>query len=158
MSNLPPNPDVLDQECIAFSHYLIKQKPGNYVLEKYREAYFNSDSIRAHETISFDQFLSRIALVDPAFTRLVDSYASIFFRSCSVRRKWTLLLAILESCSPTYQSFEFPDSSSTSLLLARMAGKTLGSFLTLGIAFLLFAPVHLGFAAYSKLFARSHSS
>jgi hypothetical protein len=153
MSEPSPTASILDRECIAFSYYLIEQQPEDYVLQKYREAHDNSDFNSAGKTFAFDRFLSALAVIHPLFTRFVDSYTSVFFRSSTVCRKWTLLLAILESTGPTYSFFDNPDPGSKQWLLLRMAAKTSVSLMILIVATLILGPLHLVSRAFSKLSA-----
>ena len=142
---------ALDQECIAFSQYLMKQNPSFYVTDKYCEAHTTTSFLSSSEANRFDRFLLRISATHPVLAKLVDSYTCIFFKSSTVRKKWILLLAILESCAPTYQYFDSPDSSSQSLFFARMIWEGTVFLVCLCLSIVIFMPMRLVLAAYSIL-------
>jgi hypothetical protein len=146
--------DPLDLECIAFSYYLTRQKPGQYVLDKYREAHATSGLILNRKTNRMDRFLLNVSTRHPLATKLVDSYTSIFFKTSTARRKWILLLAILESCAPSYQHFDSPDSRSKSLILIGILWRIVGFLVALSVSIILFMPLHLIFNTKSKLLGR----
>ena len=145
----------LEHECTVFTYYVIKQKPSDYVLSKYRQAHSIADFACTSETALFDRFLLHISAKQPLLTKLVDAYTSIFLRSSIVRRKWILLLAILESCSPTDRCFDSPESSSKTFLFIGMLGKGIVFLFSLFLSLILLMPFHLGFAVYGKLVARA---
>jgi hypothetical protein len=146
---------ALEHECTVFTHYVIKQKPSAYVLGKYRQAHSIADFTCTSETRAFDRLLLYVSATHPVLTRLVDAYTAIFMRSSIVRRKWILLLAILESCSPSYRCFDSPESSNKKFLLVGMMGKGLVFLFFLFLSILLLMPLHLGFSVYGKLVGRS---
>ena len=146
---------ALEQECTVFTYYVIKQKPSNYVLSKYRQAHLIPDFACTSETHPFDRLLLSLSASHSFLTKLVDAYTAIFLRSSIVRRKWVLLLAILESCSPTDRCFDSPESSSKKLLFLGMMGKGLVFLFFLCLSLVLLLPLHLGFAVYQKLVGRS---
>ena len=150
-----PSVKVLDDECVAFSHYLVRQRPGDYVLGKYREAHATGDLFRGRASSYFDQFLLRAAMRHPLAARLIDSYTAVFFKRSTVRTKWVLLLAILESCAPTYRYFDAPDSSGRWSLALGMLGQGAVFSLTLGLSVLLFLPLQLACGAWAQLSRRS---
>ena len=95
----------LDRECVTFARYLTGQTPGPYVTEKYRDAHLRHDVLRA-ETSTIERTLLRVARATGPGAWLVDAYTAIFLRKAPVRKKWVLLVAILESCAPTAEYFE----------------------------------------------------
>jgi hypothetical protein len=99
----------------------------------------------------FDRFLLNVSIRHTLTTKLVDSYTSIFFKTCTVRRKWILLLAILESCAPSHEHFDSPDSRSKSLVLMSILWKMAGFLITLCVSIVLFTPFHLISNTESKL-------
>ncbi len=145
---------ALDHECMVFSAYLVNQKPSSYVLEKYREAHMMSSEIRRHEAAPFDQLLLNVSIKHPIIAKLVDAYTAIFYKGSLIRKKWILLLAILESCAPTFHYFDSPESHSTSWLLAKMLWSGVVFFLAFCLAVVLFLPLQVMYAGYAKLFGR----
>ena len=146
---------ALEHECTVFTYYVIKQKPSSYVLSKYRQAHSITDFACTSETRPFDRLLLSLSATHPLFTKLVDAYTAIFLRSSIVRRKWILLLAILESCSPTDSCFDSPESSSKKVLFMGMIGKGVVFFFFFCLSLVLLVPIHLGFLVYGKLLGRS---
>jgi NADH dehydrogenase len=98
-------PKPLMKECRVFCRYLVRQKPDNYVLEKY---------YHCHQRLTFtpadfhDALLLKIACVRPFFTRTADAYSRFFRSNSLVRKKLAYLFAILE-VSPPY--FRYVDSA-----------------------------------------------
>ena len=146
---------ALETECTVFTYYVTKQKPSAYVLNKYRQGHSIADFACTSVTHPFDSFLLQVAATHPLLTKLVDAYTAIFLRSSIVRRKWILLLAILESCSPTYRCFDSPESSNKKFLFMGMVGKGVVFLLAFCLSLVLLMPFHLGFAIYAKLAGRS---
>lgn len=133
---------TLDDECRAFSHYLVGQSPTAYVLDKYRDAHRVGLPLDPTLGDSFDRFLVRISTLHPLMTRLVDVYTSMFLRGTLVRRKWVLLLAVVETCFPTYAYFDAPDADSVAAFCIKAARSMLMFCLALCLSLLLLAPVY----------------
>ena len=133
----------LDRECLVFSAYLVRQRPNEYVLAKYREAHGASGIVKRNEGRFLDRLLVGVAVVHPVGAKLVDAYTAIFYKKSAVRRKWILLLAILESCAPTYSYFDSPDVGGRAWLAARLLWQGVGFILALGLSMILFMPAHL---------------
>src|SRR5205823_3568092 len=112
-----PNSTNLDRECTVFARYLVGESPGGYVLEKYRDAHAKSALADIRVDDAFDRVLLHIALVHPVATKLVDAYTAFFFKTSTVRKKWVLLLAILESAPPAFHLFDSPDHGTTTSLV-----------------------------------------
>jgi len=133
----------LDRECLAFSAYLIRQRPNEYVLAKYRDAHNASGIVELYESLFLDRLLVGVAAAHPIGAKLVDAYTAIFYKKSTVRRKWILLLAILESCAPTYKYFDVPDVGGRAWLATRLLWQGLGFILALTLSVVLFMPAHL---------------
>ncbi len=140
----------LDRECLAFSAYLIRQRPDDYVLEKYREAHDASGIVRRNEGGFLDRLLLGAATAHPIGAKLVDAYTAIFYKRSTVRRKWILLLAILESCAPTYRFFDSPDAGDKAWLAVRLLWQGMGFILALGLSIILFMPAHIVSVLWTK--------
>jgi len=137
------NDRALDRECLAFSAYLVKQRPGDYAMAKYREAHDVSRIVERNEDRFLDRLLVGVAVAHPIGARLVDAYTAIFYKKSSVRRKWILLLAILESCAPTHKYFDGPDAGGRVWLTARLLWQGLIFAVAFGLSVILFMPAHL---------------
>jgi hypothetical protein len=149
---------MLDRECQAFSVYLVKRHPSEYALAKYREAHDASGIVKRGEENFFDRLLIRVSMAHPAAARLVDAYTAIFYKKSSVRRKWILLLAILESCAPTYKYFDAPDDGGPVRLAFRLLWQGLIFILAFGVSIILFMPAHLIHFSASHFSAEPDSS
>ncbi len=134
---------VLDRECTIFTNYLVRQKPSPYVLAKYHEAHCVNAKLLQFQVSPFDQLLVELSRVNRLTTGLVDAYTALLFRNSLVRKKMVLLLAILESCAPTFAIFEETDADGARFVLGFIRDGLLFAVLA-GIAVLVLAPLHLG--------------
>lgn len=134
---------ALDRECLAFSAYLVNQRPSEYAMAKYREAHDVSRIVQRSEERFLDRLLVNVSVAHPIGARLVDAYTAIFYKKSAVRRKWILLLAILESCSPTHKYFDGPDDGGRAWLVLRLLWQGIISILAFCLSVILFMPVHL---------------
>jgi len=137
------NDTGLDRECLAFSAYLIGQRPDGYVLAKYREAHVAGGIVALNEGRFMDRLLVGVAAAHPAGAKLVDAYTAVFYKKSVVRRKWILLLAIFESCAPTYKYFDNPDAGGRARLAALLLWQGFIFILTFILSIILFMPAHL---------------
>jgi hypothetical protein len=146
--------NALSRECAVFCRYLIGKKPGAYVLGKYADGHRVGRMARAARPDPFDAFLILLARVCPLAARLVDGYTLLFYRSSSVRRKLVLLLAILESCTPTYHYLDSVESDPGPLLVLRLLRRILVFPLVLFLGTLVILPVHVAAGVAGRLMAR----
>jgi len=146
---------TLENECIAFSRYLLKQNPSRYVIDKYCAAHTNDSFLGVSNPSDFDRFLLRISSTHPALAKLVDCHTSIFLKSSPVRQKWILILAIMETCPPSHDYFDSPDSSGRSLFFAGMICQGVVFIALLCISVIVFLPLRLVLAIYSILIRRT---
>jgi len=131
----------LSKECNVFCYYLINQMPNKYVMEKYHDAHIVG-SIKQSEINYFDNLLIGIASINPFFTKLVDVYTSIFFKSSILRKKLILLLAILESCAPTCYYLDTVTHHSRVMIFVRFFQKAMLFMLSLLLSVILFTPLY----------------
>lgn len=75
------NDRALDRECRAFSAYLIKQRPTDYAMAKYREAHDVSRIVERNEERFLDRLLVNVAVAHPIGAKLVDAYTAIFYKN-----------------------------------------------------------------------------
>lgn len=158
MTEQQPPITALDRECTAFTKYLIQRTPNAYVLGKYRDAHATSIVIRNLPRSSFDIILLGLAALHPWALALVDSYSSVLFRSSAVRKKMVLLIAILESCSPSYIYFDKPESKGLPAFVLKMfwQGCIFAISLLLGIALLLPIQLLLGLGVRLAAWSADH--
>ena len=141
---------TLKQECQLFTRYLIDESPHAYVQNKYHEAHRVSDMFHTFEANSFDALLLKIAIIHPFTTKLVDTYASFFARQSVVRKKIILLLAILESCNPTYAHFDKPASGNLATLGLKTIQHGVIFGFTMVMALICLLPLNLLFTVNAK--------
>ena len=142
----------LDRECIAFSAYLIKRRPNEYVLAKYRHAHDSNGIIKLNANLlPLDRLLIGVAAIHPIGAKLVDAYTAIFHKKSSVRRKWILLLAIMESSAPSYEYFDSPDTGGHFWLAFLLLCKGGGFIVALILSVILFLPAHIISVLWTKL-------
>jgi hypothetical protein len=91
------------------------------VVEQYIKAHHTSQKFSPADL--FDQRLVGFARRRPLSTRLADSFARVFAPSSLLRRKLVLLLAILETASPTCHVIDRPPSRSRMVLASQLAAK-----------------------------------
>src|SRR5262245_29613916 len=133
----------LDRECAAYARYLTGHAVSGYVLGKYADAHQRHPELNAATAARFDRFLLSVAAVYPLGPWLVDVYTAVFFKSAVVRKKWVLLVAILESAAPTAQFFDRPDPGGLVAAVARLAWRGVTFVVGLLLSSVLFLPVLL---------------
>lgn len=137
----PTNHQPLVHECGVFTRYLVSSMPSPYVVEKYLHAHEKSSAYLPSDF--FDRALVRFASQGPRRTRLADSYACLLARKSALRKKLVLLSAILESCAPSHEIFDFVDADPRPILLARLAGTGVLFLAHLLTGLVLFGPLQL---------------
>lgn len=148
------NKNILEKECITFSQYLIRQTPDRYVIEKYCAAHESFGNLHPGPNELLDRILLRLP-GHPVFLRLMDAYTLLFARRSLLRKKWILLIAILESCEPTSLYFDQPDPGTKPVLIATMAWNGLIFVSCLAFSIVLLGPLAIAVRTYQKLFQRS---
>ena len=91
----------------------------------------------------FDALLVRVARNGAIGTKLADSYARIFAPQALLRKKLVLLLAILETCAPSFRLIDEVDSGSRIVLLLRISARAAIFGIALAAATPLFLPAQL---------------
>jgi len=147
------NTHGLDQECCLYTSYLINWGADKYVCEKYHEAHALSSGLREGNK-KLDSLLVAISLKHGFLTKLVDVYTRIVYPTSLVRKKWILLLAILESYGPSHLYFENADNDGRGKLYLRVAGKGLKFIVLLVISMVALMPVHAACAVQEICFMR----
>jgi hypothetical protein len=129
----------LEREARVFTAALIGDEPSAYVIRQYAHGHM---SLPLAPAAGFERVLLFVARGGPYWTRAADAYARLFARRAILRRKLTLLIAILESTSPSDAAFapirSFP--AGTVLRLA-LAGTGAVVFTVAGLVVL--GPLHL---------------
>jgi len=132
----------LDRECTTFARYLTGCAPDDYLLRAYSDAHARGElaALLASPT-TLDRILLAVGSRRVA-TRMVDVYTALFAKRAVVRKKLVLVLALLESASPSYRYFEEPDSGGVGPIVLRLALRSIGSAFALVSSLVLLAPVH----------------
>jgi NADH dehydrogenase len=115
--------ELLDAECRVFCRYLSGEEPSEYVLAKYRAAHQPGALGPERGGAPPGRALVTFARRGPAAARLADSFAVLFARSGLLRRKLTLLLAILESTAPAGTLLDTADRGSVASFVLGMAAR-----------------------------------
>jgi hypothetical protein len=129
----------LERECRTFAGYLVAAQPNAYVRRKYIEAH--SHSLAGGDR--FDELLIRVARRGRVGVKLADSYARVFAPRALVRKKLVVLLAILETCAPSFRLIDDLDSNSRIVLLLRVSGRAAGFVVALAAAISFLFPAQL---------------
>jgi len=133
------SPERLAREARVFTAALIGGDPSPYVVRQYARGHV---SLPLAPIQGFDVVLLGVARGGPALTRMADAYARLFVRRSILRRKLTLLLAILESAAPSEAEFA-PVAASAAGTLVRLAvsGIAAATFSLAGVIIL--GPLHV---------------
>jgi len=135
------SPTRLERECVTLTAHLIGHPPTRPVIDAFLRAHDTSTQFRA-ET-AFDAWLVAIARLHVFTARLADSYAGVVAPKGLLRRKLVLLLAILETSSPHYQTIDAPLAPGAARTALALVGRgTLAVAVTFLAACALW-PVHL---------------
>jgi hypothetical protein len=136
---------ALDDECRALARYLTGRPPDDYVLTCYRRA---ADFVPgATDPLQpIDRVLWRAARASRITARSADAYARWFRPAGPLRRRITLLLAILESAPGTHGWFNTAETGSRLRVSLQPAGVVAASAAMLAIGVAGFGPIHLATA------------
>jgi hypothetical protein len=144
----------LRRECEAFCRYLIRRAPSAYILEKYCQAHARSAEYSSAG--AFDGALLNLAVRSPSFARFADSYACLFARYSSLRRKLILLFSILESAAAQHGFSDAVDGSAQPVLFVKIAFRGVLFALRLALACLVFVPLRLALGSSPAAVRKGH--
>jgi hypothetical protein len=131
--------DPADREARALTAYLTGRPPTDYVLTCYRRAHAGATA----GADPLDRALLRAACASRPLAALADAYGRIARPAGGLRRRITLLLAVLENAPETHRDIQsVPPTSLTAGLVHLGLDLAVGGA-TLGAALLCFGPVHL---------------
>ncbi len=134
---------ILDEECHVFSQYLINQPPNKYILKKYREGHETTNMTRNIKLDPFNKLLTKMVKINPLFLKLADTYSTIFHKNSIIKKKLVLMLAILESCSISFDHFDKADTYSKKVQYLKFFQKGLFFFFTLLFSMIILIPIQL---------------
>lgn len=133
----------LELECAKFVRYLSGAEPDRYVIERYVAAH-DAGAVELPGTSRFERAVVRIARRGPV--RMLDAHSRVFANGSLLRRKLVLVLALLETRSPTAERIDaaVPGSSAALFLRIGMFGILFAA--RVAVASVLLLPVRLACA------------
>ena len=134
-------------ECRVFTRYLLRCDPDASVSNHYATAI---TTLGLAPSSSFDVALLAFARIGPLWTRLADSYASLFFRTSTLRKRLVLLLALLETRAPFHLEVDRAVGGSTPMAMARITLTSVLAVVSLIAGAVLLAPAHAVLAVFGR--------
>lgn len=144
------NTAQLERQCLTYTRYLIGQAPTPFVIEHYLAFHQKSDAMQGVKFDHFDQFLVGMSARGPIWARLADSYASVFRKNSTLRKKLVLTLALLECAPSSFETLDRVDSGGWLGAVVRLGWGTAEYVLSLIVSFVICSPVRMGIALYSR--------
>ncbi len=134
---------MLDRECRIFTSHLIDCQPDEYILKHYRDAHQKVWELGHSRSSTFDRAMTSLASCHPLLSRLVDTYTRVFAPTALVRKKWILLLSLLEVSASTHSVLDAPQQEgSTRVTFALLMAGVRFMFLLL-LSSIAFGPLHV---------------
>lgn len=135
----PDAPATLARECRAFTRHLLGWPADAATLEAYRRAIATVPELAPAGPR--DRALLALARKGWMAARIADAWAALFARSSALRKRLVMLLAILESRSPTSTAIDRPLGGSSPLAIAAITGRGLVAIAVLALAIVTVSPV-----------------
>jgi hypothetical protein len=127
------------RECEALTRYLVGSSPSAYVLASYRRLRPSAEVAEGR----LDRALDAAVRLGPAPARVADAYARRFRPTGSLRRRLTLMLAILENAPDTWEQTSAGTAVGPVAGAARMAVTLAASGVALLVGIVVFGPIDL---------------
>ena len=127
-------------DCRTLTQYLIGRAPSAYVAECYLRM-LPSAAIPTSRLI--DRALLGAARLGGLPCRMADGYARWFRPTGDLRRRLTLLLAILETAPDTHDTVNDAALGSRGWIIAVLLGTLAMSAIAIGLGVIVFGPIHL---------------
>jgi hypothetical protein len=140
----------LARECDVLCRFLVDAPATAHVRAAYARGH-RSNPLLAARARGFDRVHVAVAAWHPLAARLADSYARLCRPAGVLRHKLVLLLAILESCAPSYEAFERPDGRSPAGVILALVWQSALFAITAAAALVLFAPIHAIVAGVARV-------
>lgn len=140
---------ILERECAVLCTYLIEQQPTTYVVNKYLEG-VEAKKLAGPHLDRFEKALTKISLRAPRFIKTLDTYSRLFNSNSLFRKRLILLLAILESSSPTHVYLDSLGVQSNGVFYLRFAKQGVVFFFNLIFTLIFLLPVHFLFKIFDK--------
>ena len=142
---------TLDRECRVFTSHLIGRQPDEYILTQYRNGHRNTTALETTSTSMFDAAIAGIASRHRLLARLADTYTRIFAPAALVRKKWILLLSVLETSSATHSHFDVPRNTGPLRVTLALLFTGISFLFLLLCSSVAFAPLHAACATGSTI-------
>ena len=129
---------TLGTEARTFAAYLGSPAIPNEIAERYALAI---ESWRDAPT-RFDRWLGRVAAAHPVLTALADAYARIARPYGDLRRRLTLILALLETHGATHSAYDSAAPAHPVVAWLRLGVSAAAWAIRTIVALILLAPMH----------------
>lgn len=139
----PSHRRVLARECRTLFGYVFGGEPAPALVERYLAGHRALGARLRAPSDGLDGLLLRAARRGRLLARLADTYARLFRPGALIRRKLSLLVAIVESTPEGASAFDSPDAPAGLRFLGTAAVRALGFALALAASVALFAPAAL---------------
>jgi hypothetical protein len=133
--------DELAGECRTFTSYLLGRHAAPDVVAAYQKAHEVSVVDASGVTPSLDLALLRVARFGSGGLRAADAYAAVLAPSSLLRRKLTLLVAILESRGQSAAALDTAGSGSRAGWIFDVSARAGASALMLCVGAMLVTPL-----------------
>jgi hypothetical protein len=94
----------LERECRSYTRYLTGSAPSPYVIAKYLDFHQKMGIDAAGDR--FERLLLSISARGPVWTRLAESYATMWRKNSLLRKKLVVALALLECAPPAFETLD----------------------------------------------------
>jgi NADH dehydrogenase len=131
----------LERECRVLAAHLLAAEPDAYIRRKYADAHFQLHGLSPVDR--FERTLIQVAATHRTLTAMADAYARTFFPESVLRRKLVLLLALLESASPSSEAIDRPVGGGPVSVMVRLVLRVLIAMARLVLGTALFMPARL---------------
>jgi NADH dehydrogenase len=138
----------LERECVVFAAHLLGVAPDAYVRRKYAEAHCHLAGLATVNR--FERLLVGVAGRHQRLTAFADAYAALFAPDSVLRRKLVLLLALLETSSPSAAAIDRAVGGGPVPVMARLAARGLVATAHLVVGTALFMPARLLFSSRDR--------
>jgi hypothetical protein len=142
-----------DRECRIWSRYLAGAKVSPEIVDWYRRS-LPSAAVDPGDERPIDRILLAAARVGGPFTRTADGYARLVRPTGPLRRRLTLLLAILENAPETHQGLNRGAEGSGPGVALALTVSLAASALAMVVGLLGFGLLHLVSSPFGRGAAR----
>jgi hypothetical protein len=137
---------ILPDEFGRYVRYLTGEAGTAYQAQKYVACH---DKRQLSPQSRFDAFLLRFSRFGGIGLSLADAYSGLFFRTCLLRKKLMLTLAILECSPPTFVALDAPDRGGRGVIVSMLL-RLVAAAIALVAAALLLLPAQIVCTAMPK--------